>query len=115
MSIKKLRRDELEARERVPDKNLCRHNNFAQILSSSVQKGIESLRNSNSSLDKRNVLSAAAGHMARLQMLSEEELHSLQQNLPLPMRLQASEADVRHALNANPRKKGKRHHQNNLR
>jgi hypothetical protein len=91
------------------------HNNFAQILSSSVQKGIESLRNSNSSLEKRNVLSAAAGYMSRLQMPSKEELHSLQQNLPLTTRLRASGADVHHALNADPRKKGKHHHQNNLR
>jgi hypothetical protein len=42
-----------------------------------VQKGIESLRNSNSSLDEKNVLSATAGHMLQLQMPSKEELHSL--------------------------------------
>ncbi len=73
----------LEAREPVPNKDERTHNNFVQILSSSVQKGIESLRNSNLSLDKKNVLSATAGHMSRLQMPSKEELHSLQQNLPL--------------------------------
>jgi hypothetical protein len=115
MATKKLCRDELEACDCVPDKDLHAHYNFEQILSSSVQKGIESLRNSNSSLDERNVLSAAAGHMSQLQMPSEEELHSLQQNLPLTKRLRASGADVRHALNADPGKKGKYHHQNNLR
>ncbi len=115
MATKKLCGDELKARERVPDKDVRAHNNFTQILLSSVQKGIESLRNSNSSLDKKNVLSATSGHMSRLQMPSKEELHSLQQNLPLTTRLLATGADVRHALNADPRKKGKRHHQNNLR
>ncbi len=57
----------------------------------------------------------AAGHMSRLQMPSKEELHSLQQNLPLTTRLRASGGDVCHALNADSRKKGKGHHQNNLR
>jgi hypothetical protein len=94
MATKKLRRDELKARERVPDNDLRAHNNFMQILSSSVQKGIKSLHSSNSSLDKRNVLSATAGHMSRLQMPSKEELHSHQQNLPLTTRLRASGADV---------------------
>ncbi len=115
MATKKLHRDELEACKRVHDKDVWAHNNFGQILSSSVQKGTESLRNSNSSLDEKNVLSIATGHMSRLQMPSEEELHSLQQNLLLTMRLLASGANARHALNADPRKKGKRHHQNNLR
>jgi hypothetical protein len=71
-----------------------------------VQKGFESLLNSKSRLNKKNVISAAAGHMSRLQMLSKEEMHSLQQNLPLTTRLRASGANVCHALNANPRKKG---------
>jgi hypothetical protein len=72
MATKKLRRDKLKARKRVPNKDVCAHNNFAQILSSSVQKCIKSLHNSNSSLDKKNVLSPATGHMSRLQMPSEE-------------------------------------------
>ncbi len=115
MATKKLRRDELKARESVPKKDSHTHNNFAQILSSSVQKGIKSLRNFNSSLDKRNVLSATTGHMSQLNMPSKEELHSLQQNLPLTTRLQASGVDVCHSLNSDPRKKGKCHHQNNQR
>jgi hypothetical protein len=67
-------------------------------------------------LDKKNVLSAAAGNMSQQQMPSKEELHSLQQTQPLTTKLvQASGADVRQALNANLRKKGKRHSQNILR
>ncbi len=87
MAIKKLCRDELKARKHVLDKDVHTHNNFVQIHLSSVQKGIKSLCNSNSSLDKKNVLSAAAGHMLRLQMPRKEELHSLQQNLPLTTKL----------------------------
>jgi hypothetical protein len=87
MATKKLCRDKLEVRKRVPNKDVHAHNNFVQILSSSVQKGIKSICNSNSSLNKKNVLSATAGHMSLLQMPSKEELHSLQQNLPLTMRL----------------------------
>jgi hypothetical protein len=105
----------LEERKQVPDKNDRVNNNFVQILSSLVQKRFESLLNSKSRLNKKNVLSAAAGHKLRLQMPSKEELHSLQQKLPLTMRLQASRANVCHALNADPRKKGKLHHQNGLR
>ena len=52
--------------------------------------------------------------MSRLQMPSEEELHSLQQHIPLSTKLCGSGADVRQALNADPRKKGKRFSQNNL-
>jgi hypothetical protein len=115
MATAKLRRDELEECKQVPDKNDCVDKNFAQVLSSLVQKGFESLLNSKSRLNEKNVLYAAAGHMSRLQMPSKEELHSLQQNLPLTTRLRASGANVCHALNADPRKKGKRHHWNGLR
>ncbi len=47
-------------------------------------------------------------------MPSEEELHSLQQHILLSTKLRGSGADVRQALNADPRKKGKRFSQNNL-
>ena len=114
MATKKLRRDELKAREHVPDKDERAFKNFSQILSSSVRDGIKSLTKSNSSLDKRNVLSAAAAHMSRKQMPSEDQLHSLQKSQPLTMRLQESGADVRNALEANPRRKGKRHYRNGL-
>jgi hypothetical protein len=50
-----------------------------------------------------------------MQMPSEEELHFLQQHDPLSTKLQGSGEDVCKVLNANQRKKGKRHYQNNLR
>jgi hypothetical protein len=114
MGLEKLRKDELNARERVPDKDQRARENFSAILSRSVKQGFESLSKSNSSLDERNVLSAAAGHLSRQQMPSEEELHSLQQYCPLTTKLRGSGADVRQAFNADPRKKNRRFSQNNL-
>ena len=114
MGLDKLRKDELKARERLPDLEQRARVNFASILSNSVKEGFKSLSKSNSSLDKSNVLSSAAGHLSRQQMPSEEELHSLQQHIPLSTKLRGSGADVRQALNADPRKKGRRFSQNNL-
>ena len=88
--------------------------NVAAILLSSVKQGFESLSKSTSSLDKSNVLSSAAGHLSRQLMPSEEELHSLQQYCCLTTKLRATGADVRQALNADPRKKGRRFSQNTL-
>ena len=70
--------------------------------------------NTKSRLDENNVLSASAGHMSRMRMPSKEELHSLQQHIPLTTKLRGSMADVRHARNAGSRNKGKRFSQNNL-
>jgi len=114
MGLDKLRKDELKARERIPDVDKRAHMNFAAVLSSSVKQGFQSLSKSNSSLDESNVLSSAAGHLSRQQMPSEEELHSLQQYCRLTTKLRATGADVRQALNADPRKKGRRFSQNNL-
>ncbi len=115
MPTNKLWNDELKAHKRVPDKNERAHQNFAEILSSLLRKRFNSLSKSNSGLNEKNVLSAAAGHMSWQQMSCEEELHSLQQTQPFTTKLQISGADVQHALNADPRKKGKRHSRNNLR
>ena len=115
MATAKLRRDELKARgKHVPDKDERAFKNFAEILSSLVWDSIKCLTKSNSSLDERNVLSAAAALMSRKQMPSEDELHSLQKSQPLTTRLQGSGADVRNALEADPRRKGKRHYRNGL-
>jgi hypothetical protein len=114
MGLDKLRKDELKARERVPDLEQRARVNFASLLSSSVKEGFKSLSKSNSSLDESNVLSSAAGHLSRQQMASEEELHSLQQHIPLSTKLRGSGADVRQAFNADPRKKNRRFSQNNL-
>ena len=97
MGLDKLRKDELKARERVPDLEQRARVNFSSILSSSVKQGFESLSKSNSSLDESNVLSSAAGHLSRQQMPSEEELHSLQQHISLSTKLRGSGADVRQA------------------
>jgi hypothetical protein len=83
-------------------------------LSNSVKSGIKSLQSTNSLVNKTNVLSAAAGHLSRMQMPSEEELHTIQQNVMLTTKLRASGSDIRQTLNQDPRKKGKRHSQNGL-
>ena len=114
MANEKLQKDELKARKSVPDKDERTHRSFAQILSSSVKQGFESLSNTKSRLDENNVLSASAGHMSRMQMPSEEQLHSLQQHIPLTTKLRGSKADVRDACNAGSGNKGKRFSQNNL-
>lgn len=115
MAVAKAQKDEIKARQLAPDTKRRALINFGALLSNSVKNGIENLRRTDSIVDETNVLSAAAGHLSRLQMPSEEELHSIQQFVPLTTKLQASGGDVRQVLNANPRKKGKRHSQNGLR
>jgi hypothetical protein len=79
MATNKLQNDELKAAcKHVSGKDECTHQNFAGILLSLVRKGFKSLLKSNSRLDEKNVLSAAAQHMSRQQMPSMEELQSLQ-------------------------------------
>jgi hypothetical protein len=78
MATDKLQNDELKACKHVPNKHEDAHQNFAEILLSSVRKGFESLSKSKSVLDEKNALSAAAGHMSWQHMPSKEELHSLQ-------------------------------------
>jgi hypothetical protein len=115
MAIKKAQKDEIKARQLAPETERRALINFGALLSSSVKNGIKNLRRSNSSINETNPLSAAAGNLSRLQMPSKEELHSIQQIAPLTTKLCASGGDVRQVLNANPRKKGKRHSQNGLR
>ena len=66
-------------------------------------------------MDVTNVMSAAAGFALRMQMNSKEELHALQQCVPITTRLHASGMDVQQILSQHPWKKGKRHIQNGLR
>jgi hypothetical protein len=115
MAIKKTQKDDLYARRLVPDAERRVFANLGNLLSNSVKSGIESLQSTNSLVNKTNVLSAAAGHLSRMQMPSEEELHAIQQNVTLTTKLRASGADLRQTLNQDPRKKGKRHSQNGLR
>ncbi len=115
MANKKLRLDEMKARERVPNTDQRSLKNLGSLIVSSVSDGLKLLSSSNSRLDKNNVLSAASGHLSRMQLPSKEELHSLQQHVPLTMKLQGTQVDVWDFANANPRKKGKRHYQNGLR
>jgi hypothetical protein len=89
--------------------------NLGTMIASYVSEDFKLLSSSNSRLDKNNVLSAASGRLLRLQLPSEEELHSIQQHVPLTTKLQATGVDVRDFQNANPRKKGQRHYHNGLR
>ena len=115
MVVKKLQLEESKARACNPDVNERAHLNLGKLLATAVHDGISRLQDSNSIIDKSNVLSAAAGHLSPLQLPSEEELPVFQQHVPLTTRLRATEEDVWQALNADPRKKGKRHSQNGLR
>ncbi len=115
MATVKLQKDELKARGRIPDTDVHSVANFGGLLAGAFHDGMESLTKSKSELTKSNVFSAAAGHLSRLQMPSEEELNALQQHVCLSMRLRASGRDVRDATNVDPRKKGKRHDRNSLR
>ena len=89
-----------------------RTDHFGGLLAGAFRDGMDSLTKSKSELKKSN---AAAGHLSRLQMPSEEELNALQQHVRLSTRLRASGRDVRDATNVDPRKKGKRHDRNSLR
>jgi hypothetical protein len=89
--------------------------NLGSLIVSSVSDGLKLLSSSNLRLDENNVLSAASGRLLHMQLPSKEELHSLQQHVPLTTKLQGMRVDVRDIANANPRKKGKRHYQNGLR
>jgi hypothetical protein len=115
MAVKKLQLEESKARARIPDVNERAHLNLGKLLATAVHDGISRLQDSNSVLDESNVLSAAAGHLSRLQLPCKEELHVFQQHVPLTARLCVTGEDVWQALNADPRKKGKRHSQNGLR
>ena len=111
MANKKLRLDEMKTRERIPNTDQCSMKNLGTMIASSVSEGFKLLSSSNSRLDENNVLSAATGQLSRLQLPSEEELHSIQQHVPLTTKLQATGVDVRDFH----RKNGKRHYQNGLR
>ena len=115
MAIKRTQKDNLRARQLAPEAEQRAFTNFGNLLSISVKNGIQSLRISNSSANETNVHSAATGHLSRMQMPSEEELHAIQQYVPLTTKLSALGADIWQALNKDPRKKGKRHSQNGLR
>jgi hypothetical protein len=115
MAVKKLQLEESKACACIPDVNERAHLNLGMLLATAVHDGISRLQDSNSAINESNVLFAAAGHLPRLQLPSEEELHVFQQHVPLTARLCATGEDVRQALNADPRKKGKRHSQNCLR
>ena len=114
MAIKKTQKDDLYARQLVPDAERRAFANLGNLLSNSVKSGITSLQSTNSLVNKTNVLSAVAGHLSRMQMPSKEELHTIQQNVMLTTKLRASGSDLRQTLNQDPRKKGKWHSQNGL-
>ena len=114
MASKKLQEDDLKAREHIPDTMARSIANFGGLLAGAFNDGMESLVKSKTELMKSNVYSAAAGHLSRQQMSSEEELGVLQTHVPLTTRMRGTGRDVRDARNADPRKKGKRHDRNSL-
>ena len=88
--------------------------NFGGLLAGAFNDSMESLVKSRSELTKSNVYSAAAGHLLRLQMPSEDKLGVLQMHVPLTTRMRGTARDIRDASNTDPRKKGKRHDRNSL-
>ena len=115
MAIKRAQKDDLQARQLIPDADRRAFASLGNLLSNSVKNGIESLRSSKSSVNKSNVFSSSAGHLSRMEFPSKEELHSIQKFVPLTTKLRASRSDIQKILNQDPRKKGKRHSQNGLR
>jgi hypothetical protein len=115
MAIKKTQKDDLYARQLVPNAEQREFANLGNLLSNSVKSGIESLQSMISLVNETNVLLASAGHLSRMQMPSKEELHAIQQNVPLTTKPRALGTNLWKTLNQDPRKKGKRHSQNGLR
>ena len=114
MAVSKAMKDDLQARQLAPDAQQRAFHNLGNILSKSIGEGVKSINATKSEMNMTNVMSAAAGFASRMQMNSEEELHALQQCVPINTRLHASGADVRQILRQHPWKKGKRHIQNGL-
>jgi hypothetical protein len=114
MAVSKAMKDNLQARQLVPDVQQQAFNNLGNILSNSIRDGVKSINSTKLVMNVTNVMSAAAGFALRMQMNSEEELHALQQCVPITTRLHASGADVQQILSQHPWKKGKRHIQNGL-
>jgi hypothetical protein len=114
MAVNKAMKDDLQARQLAPDVQMRAFNNLGNILSNSIRDGVKSINSTKSVMNVSNVMSAAAGFASRMQMNSEEELHALQQCVPITTRLHASGTDVQQVLSQHPWKKGKRHIQNGL-
>jgi hypothetical protein len=115
MAVAKATKDDLQACRHVPDVQQRAFANLGNILSNSIRDSVKSLSSTNSVLDERNVLSAAAGHLSRMQMPCEAELHAIQQCVLSTTRLYCSGEDVQQVLIKHVWKKGKRHFQNGLR
>ena len=114
MAVSKAMKDDLQARQLAPDVQQRAFNNLGNILSNSIRDGVKSINSTKLVMNVTNVMSAAAGFASRMQMNSEEELHALQQCVPITTRLHASGTDVQQVLSHHPWKKGKRHIQNGL-
>ena len=115
MAVAKATKDDLQAHRLVPDVQQRAFVNLGNILSNSIRDSVKSLSSTNLVLDERNVLSATAGHLSRMQIPCEAELHAIQQCIPSTTRLYGSDEDVQQVLSKHPWKKGKRHIQNGLR
>jgi hypothetical protein len=115
MAVNKAMKDDLQARQLASGVQQRAFNNLGNILSNSIRDSVKSIISTKSVMNETNVLSAAAGFASRMSMNSEEELHALQQCVPVTTRLHASGTDVQQVLSQQPWRKGKRHIQNCLR
>jgi hypothetical protein len=115
MAVAKAMKDNLQACRLVPNVLQQAFANLGYFLSNSIRDSVKSLSSTNLVLSKRNVLSAAAGHLSWMRMPCETELHANQQCNPSTTRLYGSGEDVHQVLSKHPWKKGKRHIRNGLR
>jgi hypothetical protein len=98
MAVSKAMKDNLQARQLAPDVQQRAFNNLGNILSNSIRDGVKSINSTKLVMNVTNVMSAATGFASRMQMNSEEELHALQQCVPITTSLHASGADVQQVL-----------------
>lgn len=114
IQIKAVTQKEMKARKTEENPFKCSVDYLGVRIKSAVVDGMYSLIQSSSTVKSADILSAGAAQLSKTGMRSEEELHRLQQRLPLTTKLNASGGDVRSAL-MNPLSKGARHYQNRLR
>ena len=98
LKIKALAQGDLKARKKEENPFASLVDYLGVRIKSAVADGMNSLIQSRSTVKSADILSAGAAQLSKTGMQSEEELHSLQQCLPLTTKLYASGGDVRTAL-----------------
>jgi hypothetical protein len=114
LRIKAVQQKELKSRKKEEDTLKSSVDYLGSRIKSALFDGAKSLLQSSSTLKSADIISASAAQLSKKGMRSEEELHCLQNLVPLTTKLNASRGDVRSAL-MNPLSKGARHYQNSLR